>query len=115
MQRAITALKDYPRTYNCVFVASEVPAYSLKLTYFFKNNVLMQVNESVLRHASDQLSCVPKNTEVVTGYGTGGAVAMMIAFLLDIKHVVTFGSPPVGDNIFNDMLVVHVSVTRVKL
>ena len=115
MQAAIRAIKEYPNNDDLIFVATEVPVYSTTLIHFLHDGELIQVNESVLRHALTQLPYVQTNTRMFTGYGTGGAVAILIALLMNKHYVVTFGAPPVGNEVFNSLVKRKMNVTRVKL
>ena len=115
MQAAIRAIKEYPNNDHSIFVATEVPVYSTRLIYFIHDGELVHINESVLRHALTQLPDVQTNTRMFTGYGTGGAVAILIALLVNKHYVVTFGAPPVGDDVFNTLVQSKMNITRVKL
>lgn len=79
----------------------------------------MHVNESIYDRASLEFKELPRDVSVVTGYGTGGAVALMLAVLLmlensDALKVCSFGSPPVGDAAFNQ-LASEIEHVRVKI
>ena len=106
-------------TSECIHVIKPVTSYSLKTIHLCINQKKMQVNESIYDTASSEMKDLPKNVSVVTGYGTGGAVALMLAVLLMIENgdaptVCSFGSPPVGDAAFNQ-LASEIEHVRVKL
>ena len=120
MQAAIHAIRDFPHGPAEIHVVPEINNYSLDTVTIWSNNKTIVVNESVWKSATMAMQNVGKHVEVITGYGTGGAVATMIAFLLSNKmsrgvSVVTFGSPPIGDRVFNDIAESMVNVTHVKL
>lgn len=100
-----------------VLVIPPVHRYNLHVINVIVNSVRFCVNESVFNAASEV--DVPDNATVLTGYGTGGAVALVVAVLLKIQKsrnmkVCTFGSPPVGDYEFN-ALAMQLYHKRVKI
>ena len=120
MQAAIHAIRDFPHGPAEIHVVPEIDSYSLNTVTIWSNNKNIVVNESVWKSATMAIQDVGKRVEVLTGYGTGGAVATMIAFLLSNNNsrtvsVVTFGSPPIGDRVFNDIAESVVNLTHVKL
>ena len=66
-----------------VLVIPPVQRYNLHVVNVIVNSVRFCVNESVFNAASEV--DVPDNVAVLTGYGTGGAVALVVAVLLKIQ------------------------------
>lgn len=102
---------------NAVLVLQPVKTYTLQMMHVNLNHNRFCVNESIYDTACKVH--VPENITALTGHGTGGAVALVLALLLKVQYnrdvrVCTFGSPPIGDLAFNT-LAAKLDVHRVKI
>lgn len=87
-------------------VIQPVHAYSLRMIHVCINDEKFCVNESVFDSACKTV--VSEHTRVLTGYGTGGASALVLALMHKLKKnkdvtVCSFGSPAIGDVEFNNL------------